>query len=256
MKRIARFMLVIFLGLSAVRGQEETTDDKKLPSATEQYHALVREFTKQYLAIFKDSQKIRGDEQQKQVQGVSKEFAEKFYRLAEDNPNDSVAAGALFWILRHGAGSPVYQNAMDKLTALVADKAGNLPIAAEAMARLELILEKSSEPRVKASAAMGLGRVLSAKALLLGLPHEVIQVQDEADKVAADAEKYLALVIDQLGRDNAALVKDAELELKALRTLRVGKKAPDIAGADFDGKQFKLSDYRGKVILLDFWGNW
>jgi hypothetical protein len=22
------------------------------------------------------------------------------------------------------------------------------------------------------------------------------------------------------------------------------------------GKEFKLSDYRGKVILLDFWGFW
>jgi cytochrome oxidase Cu insertion factor (SCO1/SenC/PrrC family) len=64
------------------------------------------------------------------------------------------------------------------------------------------------------------------------------------------------MVIDQLGKDNAALVKDAEQELKVLRTLRVGKKAPDIAEPDLDGKQFKLTDYRGKVILLYFWGNW
>src|SRR5262249_43403458 len=32
----------------------------------------------------------------------------------------------------------------------------------------------------------------------------------------------------------------------------VGKAAPDIAGADVDGKTFRLSDYRGKVVLLDF----
>jgi peroxiredoxin len=32
--------------------------------------------------------------------------------------------------------------------------------------------------------------------------------------------------------------------------------APEIAGEDIDGKKFKLSDYRGKVVLLDFWGNW
>lgn len=36
----------------------------------------------------------------------------------------------------------------------------------------------------------------------------------------------------------------------------VGKVAPDIRGKDLDGKKFKLSDYRGKVVLLDFWGNW
>jgi hypothetical protein len=35
-----------------------------------------------------------------------------------------------------------------------------------------------------------------------------------------------------------------------------GKTAPEIDGVDLDGKRFKLSDYRGKVVLLDFWGNW
>jgi cytochrome oxidase Cu insertion factor (SCO1/SenC/PrrC family) len=35
--------------------------------------------------------------------------------------------------------------------------------------------------------------------------------------------------------------------------LPVGSKAPDIEGTDADGKTFKLSDYRGKVVLLDFW---
>ncbi len=35
-----------------------------------------------------------------------------------------------------------------------------------------------------------------------------------------------------------------------------GNKAPDIEGEDADGRPFKLSDYRGKVVLLDFWGNW
>lgn len=35
-----------------------------------------------------------------------------------------------------------------------------------------------------------------------------------------------------------------------------GKLAPDIAGTDIDGVAFKLSDYRGKVIMLDFWGSW
>ncbi len=38
--------------------------------------------------------------------------------------------------------------------------------------------------------------------------------------------------------------------------LKIGKTAPDIEGSDVDGTTFKLSDYRGKVVLLDFWGNW
>jgi hypothetical protein len=38
--------------------------------------------------------------------------------------------------------------------------------------------------------------------------------------------------------------------------LAVGKVAPDIEGEGIDGKPLKLSDYRGKVVVLDFWGNW
>ena len=38
--------------------------------------------------------------------------------------------------------------------------------------------------------------------------------------------------------------------------LEVGDMAPEIIGEDIDGKRFKLSDYRGKVVMLDFWGDW
>ena len=36
----------------------------------------------------------------------------------------------------------------------------------------------------------------------------------------------------------------------------VGMLAPEIEGEDLDGVPFKLSDYRGKVVVLDFWGHW
>ena len=48
-------------------------------------------------------------------------------------------------------------------------------------------------------------------------------------------------------RDLAAIEKER---------LQVGMVAPDIEGKDLDGKPFKLSDYRGKVVVLDFWGDW
>ena len=37
---------------------------------------------------------------------------------------------------------------------------------------------------------------------------------------------------------------------------QVGQTAPEIVGRDLDGKEFQLSAYRGKVVMLDFWGNW
>jgi hypothetical protein len=36
----------------------------------------------------------------------------------------------------------------------------------------------------------------------------------------------------------------------------IGKPAPEISGEDGDGRSFRLSDYRGKVVLLDFWATW
>jgi len=35
--------------------------------------------------------------------------------------------------------------------------------------------------------------------------------------------------------------------------LAVGKEAPEIEREDQDRERFKLSAFRGKVVLLDFW---
>ena len=32
--------------------------------------------------------------------------------------------------------------------------------------------------------------------------------------------------------------------------------APEIAGRDLNDRDMKLSDFRGKVVMLDFWGHW
>lgn len=34
------------------------------------------------------------------------------------------------------------------------------------------------------------------------------------------------------------------------------KAAPDLAGDSVDGKKLKLSDYKGKVVVLNVWGSW
>ena len=36
----------------------------------------------------------------------------------------------------------------------------------------------------------------------------------------------------------------------------IGTEAPEIVGEDLDGVEFKLSEYRGKVVMLDFYGDW
>ena len=54
----------------------------------------------------------------------------------------------------------------------------------------------------------------------------------------------------------ATLVVCVSTAFAAAEEIAVGKPAPDIDGKDIDGKSFKLSDHRGKVVLLTFWGDW
>jgi len=49
--------------------------------------------------------------------------------------------------------------------------------------------------------------------------------------------------------------KKAKQKLAA-RRFEVGKVAPDFEAEDVDGNAIRLSDYRGKVLVLDFWGFW
>jgi thiol-disulfide isomerase/thioredoxin len=62
---------------------------------------------------------------------------------------------------------------------------------------------------------------------------------------------------DRLARKAGAKLRDdARAELNEIRNLDVGKPVPEIAGVDLDGKTFRLSDYRDKVVVLDFWATW
>ena len=91
--------------------------------------------------------------------------------------------------------------------------------------------------------------------------------------VAEDAQRELTLTDTQRAKENQTVVsildklrKEDDLDellrrwIKDLRYkvthLVVGCEAPEIEGFDQDGKKFRLSDYRGKVVLLQFWGIW
>jgi len=47
-----------------------------------------------------------------------------------------------------------------------------------------------------------------------------------------------------------------ERQLFHFRYLMIGRKAPDIIGRDLQGEEFQLSDYRGRIVVLYFTGNW
>ena len=47
-----------------------------------------------------------------------------------------------------------------------------------------------------------------------------------------------------------------EEEQKALAASWVGKVAPDFALPDVNGKEVRLSSFKGKYVLVDFWASW
>lgn len=55
---------------------------------------------------------------------------------------------------------------------------------------------------------------------------------------------------------NQTFGQRADRELYILDNLTVGKMAMDIEGEDLDGKPMKLDDFRDKVVLMFFWGDW
>ena len=76
------------------------------------------------------------------------------------------------------------------------------------------------------------------------------------DALEAMSDENGDVVLMERG-DRKTLLKDTlKGTIFEMRYLAVGKVAPDISGEDLDGEEFKLSDYRGKVVVLDFWGDW
>ena len=77
---------------------------------------------------------------------------------------------------------------------------------------------------------------------------EAEKLYEEAIKTFDGSEDYFYANIEKQKNSRA---KDVLAEIKSL-----GKPAPEIDGVDLDGRGMKLSEYRGKVVLLSFWATW
>jgi thiol-disulfide isomerase/thioredoxin len=80
------------------------------------------------------------------------------------------------------------------------------------------------------------------------LEHEAEECFDRTIKEFGD--------LQPMGKDDAPLGELATGMLFKMHHLGIGRTAPEIEGEDIDGKPMKLSDFRGKVVVVTFWATW
>jgi peroxiredoxin len=212
--------------------------------------------------------------------------------MAKADPASAVGFDALEWVLAEPAyGSRQAEPALELViryhatnpaVGRVAALLGYFPPPpgirshAPVVNLLQKVAEKNPDPGARGQAALGLAyqakwafEVAEIQVSKGGLkdPAKVAAAERAADQAAHEAEKAYEAVVRDYGacanlRDKGnrppepTLGQEAAKELYELRHLRIGKPAPDVAGEDLDGARFKLSDYRGKVVLLVFWASW
>lgn len=84
--------------------------------------------------------------------------------------------------------------------------------------------------------------------------HQAEQLFEAVLEKHADIPSFPAGI--GLRRPRETLGEQAIVELYECRHLEVGKIAPEIEGEALNGLKFKLSDFRGHAVLLNFWASW
>lgn len=192
---------------------------------------------------------------------INKKLARNYYMSSAElhsavmeqvdkHDKDPKAVSVLLWLNRQSQINPestAAKKAMDVVLSKYLDSKEIGPLCmmlgdandAKSLETLKTILDKNGHDDVKASACVALGKQLGKK-----------------EATQSEAEKYLKRAINEFPDAGKAIKATAKGELNELLYLSIGKVVPDVKGNDLDDKEFKLSDYRGKVVLLDFWGFW
>lgn len=244
----------------------------KLRSASRKERAEIQEAHQEEIQALEDSV----DELLAEAKAVKVDMLE----AVKVDMLNAVKVDMLFWIERTGndekgekARKELLSNHIDseELTRLIA---GRRTPNADHEATLRRLMTDSPHDSVKAAATMAMSDMLTTLEQLDGLEgarrERIVEMIGEefAAKWTPEAiEKESDLVLDSLvknykdvpikgSRNGETYGTRIESMIFAKEKLQVGCVAEDIVGEDLDGEEFKLSDYRGKVVVIDFWGDW
>jgi peroxiredoxin len=275
-------VLVVLLAPLANPGEQAPAPQA---SAVKQLATLEKQHLEAEKAFSMAQRKIPATpEGKKQLDELCKEYDEKHavlfqaaLDLAKADPKSPVGLAALQWMLTipriyylpEGKAAidsvkeyHVTNPKVAKIVAAVGYCTHEETVAsrASALALIRAVADKNPDRTARGQAIMALAWQAREK-----FAKTASKQSPETERDAAEAEKALEAVatayadclwlIDEV-EDPQTLGQVANQELFALRHLRVGKPAGEIEGEDFDGSKFKLSDYRGKVVVLVFCGDW
>jgi len=296
MFRIVGGILILALAVPALAAESKAkpaTPTEQYQALVKEYQEARQAYFKGFQAAKSDEEKQRLITE-KYPQPAK--FAPKFLELAEKHPKDPAAADALIWILQESYGNDsADERRRAKAAAILVTNHIQSKKLAEMLPRLVYTLSPSTEKVLRAMSEKTQDREINGRACftlaqyLKGLSEHVRRLkqqpdffrrvekeydpallkyfQQNPDKLAQEAEALFQRVIDRYAdikrfwnapSELAKLTigKAAHSALFEMRYLVIGKVAPDIEGEDQDGKKFKLSDYRGKVVMLDFWSQY
>jgi hypothetical protein len=265
---------------------------KKTPK--EQFQAVLEQYQKAQADFSQAYSKAKNNEERSKIFNEKypkpDEYATRFLVIAEAAPDDPAAVDALVWCVQLGRGGPSLAKAMErlsekhadnpKLASAVAGLAQSYSPAGEKL--LRAVAAKNRDRTARGNAMLALAQLLKNRTELIDMLKEdksnrVQQIEQflrtqgydndglarlkstDVDVVMKEVESTFEKVAKEFGDINSGrgtLGKLASSELNEIRNLGMGKPCPDISGEDIDGKKFKLSDYKGKVVVVDFWGDW
>jgi hypothetical protein len=289
MRRITDILLVLVLLMSMIAAEGRCQDHP--PSPAEQFKALRQQYDKASSSgvVLTDAERLKFVGQ---VYKHRNTLAQKFLELAEKYPNDPVALDALTQAVWQVNTNPCPVELVGEDTArakafelivrnhIQSDKLGPLcqrvsyGMAKEYESFLREVLAKNPHTSVQATASLSLGHFLNNRlqrvdlcreqperakefAGLYGQAYLAELERQDHDKAMQEIEAVFEQAAQKYGDVKLpagdSVAERAKAALFEIRHLSVGKEAPDLEGEDQHGTRFRLRDYRGKVILLDFW---
>ena len=75
-------------------------------------------------------------------------------------------------------------------------------------------------------------------------------------KLAKSQDKRISVFLEGLKKVYPDANEMIDCQIYHFQNMMIGRKAIDIVGRDLHGEEFRLSDYRGKIVVLYFTGHW